>query len=258
MTDATPARPRRRRYAVKAGDVLGAWTALDDYRHDLIPCRCTCGHERHLSIRYLLKHVDDPCTCQTRKGRPPGRAVGRTPSRILIPAGTVFGRLTALADIAYASDHVPCRCECGNTTMTPTAFNLRAAKTMSCGCLAQERRTKHGLCKHPLYQVWFGMIRRCTHPNVREYPQYGGRGITVCERWTGLPDGLLNFAADMGERPAGMTLERMKVDGNYEPGNCKWATILEQNRNRRTVTGLTRERDELLAKLRALTCVEIP
>jgi len=76
------------------------------------------------------------------------------------------------------------------------------------------------------------MITRCTNSSVLNFKDYGGRGITVCDRWLG-PHGFENFLADMGERPEGLSIDRIENDGNYEPWNCRWATQLEQNRNRR-------------------------
>jgi hypothetical protein len=250
-----PAERLRTRYTVKAGDVLGCWTALEAYNQDVIHCRCTCGRERLMRLPYLLAHVDDPCICDARKGRPPGRDVvfnGQVRGSYL-PAGAVFGRLTLLEDASHSASRVKCRCECGGDA-SPMAANIKQGKIKSCGCLAQETRTKHGLCKHPLYGIWRGMLGRCANPNFREYPDYGGRGIRVCERWMGLPDGLLNFAADIGPRPSPQhTVDRTNVHGNYEPANVKWRTWSEQNGNRRKVGDLTRERDELLAQVEELT-----
>ena len=90
--------------------------------------------------------------------------------------------------------------------------------------------------KTPTYTTWQSMIARCKYPYVNGYKNYGGRGITVCDRWT-KPGGFLNFLADMGERPEGKSIDRINNDGNYEPSNCRWATPQEQ-----TVTQRKRHR----------------
>jgi len=92
---------------------------------------------------------------------------------------------------------------------------------------------KHGYHGTPTYASWQAMKGRCLNPNDDWYSEYGGRGITVCESWAE-PRGFVAFLADMGEKPPGMTLDRIDNDGNYEPGNCKWSTPAEQNQNTRT------------------------
>lgn len=95
---------------------------------------------------------------------------------------------------------------------------------------------------HPLYGVWQGIISRCERPSNKFYHHYGGRGISVCERWSMRKgEGFRNFLADMGERPEGTSIDRIDNDGNYEPANCRWATRQEQQRNRRTTVKITIE-----------------
>lgn len=89
------------------------------------------------------------------------------------------------------------------------------------------------ISRHPLYSAFHSMRNRCNIPTSRDYPMYGGRGIKVCDRWN-VPGGFSNFLTDMGERPEGMTLDRINNDGDYTPENCHWATKQEQVINRRT------------------------
>lgn len=131
-----------------------------------------------------------------------------------------------------------CRCDCGNT-VTVHGGNLRKGNTKSCGCLnleaARKRLSLHGNHAHPLYSRWYAMVARCTNPKTAAWSNYGGRGIKVCARWFSFE----NFAADMGSPAPGLTLDRIDVNGDYEPNNCRWASMAEQNQNRRTNRVLT-------------------
>jgi hypothetical protein len=122
-----------------------------------------------------------------------------------------------------------CHCDCGNTCSHPLRQILQGGYR-SCGC---RMRTKHGRTRggkrDPLFITWQAMIQRCYDRNTRSYKRYGGRGITVCERWR---HSFANFLADVGERPAGATIDRINNDGSYEPGNVKWSTPKEQANNR--------------------------
>lgn len=111
-------------------------------------------------------------------------------------------------------------------------------------------RSTHGLRDHPLYGTWFNMKRRCLDSNFTEYHRYGARGITVCERWLG-PNGFPNFLADMGEKPEGMTLERIDNDGSYTPENCEWVTPKQQAANRRPRKITPEQRREILERYEA-------
>ena len=137
-----------------------------------------------------------------------------------------------------------CRCECGRERPI-RGRHLLTASIASCGCvsraIAAAKATIHGRSKTPEYGVWRAMKQRCFNPKDRMFSSYGGRGITVCERWKG-PDGFVNFLDDMGERPsAAHSLDRIDNDGPYSPENCRWATDSEQQSNRRNCRKLTHD-----------------
>lgn len=123
-------------------------------------------------------------------------------------------------------------CECG-VEKEFEGSSLRAGTSKSCGCtkkeIAKNINLSHGKYKSPEYRTWVKMKERCYNPNTERYPSYGGRGITVCERWL---NSFENFYEDMGKKPKGYSIERINVDGNYEPNNCKWASSQEQHYNK--------------------------
>lgn len=161
----------------------------------------------------------------------------------LVSVGSKFGMWTAVeaAELSGKPSWL-CRCECGVERVV-RQDRLRSGRSKSCGCLKvrlhRVLKTTHGMNRSPTHYSWLNMISRCRVESFPDFHNYGGRGITVCDRWQA-PDGFVAFLADMGERPAGTTLDRFPDnDGNYEPGNCRWATKKEQSRNKRASKYIT-------------------
>lgn len=133
-----------------------------------------------------------------------------------------------------------CVCDCGRKSIV-NSQDLRTGHTKSCGCLRDEkitaRATTHGMSKTTIYAIYRGVLNRCYNSHVKAYKDYGGRGITVCDRWiSGEGDiiGFECFVADMGPRPSAKhSVERENPNGNYEPENCHWALPIEQGNNKR-------------------------
>ena len=152
-----------------------------------------------------------------------------------------FGRLVAKRPVGLQHSFVLwlCVCDCGQETQLTTNA-LRRGNTRSCGCMLRElyasggSQLRHGAArpgKHTVeYGTWQAIIKRCSNPNHERFQYYGGRGIRVCERWQTFE----NFLADMGPRPSGRySIERLDVNGNYEPDNCVWIPLADQVKNRR-------------------------
>jgi hypothetical protein len=165
----------------------------------------------------------------------------REPSKKIID-GEKYGRLTILHK-SEKYRYWKCLCDCGKEKEVRQDAILNG-DTLSCGCIAKEKAaqrakeifTKHGLSDSKIWATWKDMIRRCYAQNCNNYPNYGAKGVTVCDRWRGKA-GFLNFVEDMGIPEHGDTLERVSVQGNYEPGNCKWESSLSvQGFNKRLKT----------------------
>lgn len=160
--------------------------------------------------------------------------------------GNRYGRLVVIGLVPRNTKAVlwHCRCDCGVNKICD-GHDLRRNSIQSCGCYRIEAiglaKRKHGMSLSSLYALWSLMRGRCNNSTLAAYRNYGGRGIKVCERWSEFQ----NFADDMGDRPAGTSLDRINNNGNYEPDNCRWATQKTQNNNTRrnvlvTLNGVTR------------------
>lgn len=195
---------------------------VDERRRSVWSARCECGNVTNVvGTRVTGGHVSS-CGC----------------SAVNVPSdltGKKFGRLTALSVIGRHQSRAllwKCRCDCGVVVEVPSN-KLKLGHTRSCGCLQLDGvstlNLTHGMSHTPTYSTWLAMWARCTNPRALNYPNYGGRGISVCRRW----ESFENFFTDMGEKPEGLSIERVDNDAGYNPKNCIWADRLTQNRNQR-------------------------
>ena len=183
-------------------------------------CECNCGEYFTKTATQISKASSISCGCDSVR------------SSDSIRVGERFERLTILeikTEDKYP--HVFARCDCGVEKYFDS-INVLRGKTKSCGCLRSDTSTTHGHSKTKDYKIYHGMISRCYNQNNVSYENYGGRGVIVCDRWLG-SDGFKNFMNDMGACPDGMSIDRVDVNGVYEPVNCRWATGSVQSFNRR-------------------------
>jgi hypothetical protein len=182
--------------------------------------------------------------------------------------GQRFGRLVVIERTGASNRrgvYWLCKCDCG-IEKEILAINLKQGSTKSCGCFRREMArnlgelsVKHGhaVDNSPSleYRIWHGIKQRCFNPNNNDYPWYGGRGITVCDRWK---DSFSNFLEDVGPRPnRKYSIDRINPDGNYEPENCRWTTSKEQYKNRRVKFIKDFSTDQLTAELKERGCLVV-
>lgn len=222
-------------------------------------CRCDCGQLCEVMLNNLRSGHTQSCGCLSRD----------EPNRKKYDlAGQRCGRLTVLEITTRRSkkgdtgDYLwRCRCDCGSA-VTVSGSKLRNGHTRSCGCLHRAKlSTQAGLSVDPdtraLWKLWHGMRSRCCNPNNKSYPAYGGRGIKVYEPWLDSPFEFVEWMRlNLGPRPDGCSLDRIDNDGNYEPGNLRWANRSTQQRNRRPhiyVRGAEAERLRAYAASQGIT-----
>jgi hypothetical protein len=230
------------RLKIVVGEEFGWWTVVRDAGSKTIKgktrlyviAECDCGARREVIFEALKRGHSKSCGCR------PGKL-----NAIAVAVGQRFGCWTVMHTApsrqfrsGRVHRYVVARCDCG-AVRTVNLAGIRSGRSLSCGCLVAEvmrqLHTKHGYATKKRqakeYRAWADMIGRCENPNLDRWENYGGRGIKVCSRWR---ENFLAFLEDVGPSPGReYSLDRIDVNGNYEPGNCRWATPSQQMKNTR-------------------------
>ncbi|MGJ0429606.1 hypothetical protein [Methylobacter sp.] len=199
--------------------VFGKWTVIsgaqEKNKNRYYTCRCECGNTSDIFYYNLLQGKSTKCrTCR-------------------LETGMVYGDWTVINESKTprknendTGKYYTCKCKCNNIYDVSRRSLIRGTSTQCKECAVK----KHGMDGTIIYRTWDGAKRRCTNPTNKDYKNYGGRGIKMCDRWV---NSFENFYKDMGDKPSGFQLDRINNDGDYSPENCKWSTPKENSNNRR-------------------------